>query len=143
MAAICHEIGISIRPNGHHRHGAYLINASPMVGLTQDEKGLLAQVVRAQRKSFPDHDSARLAGFSKTDRERVMKLALLLRLAIAVNKERRGSVQHIHCTIGEAGAAFALTGEGDLELESWSIQKLTALFQQVLHTPIREISITR
>jgi len=143
VAAICHEIGISVRPNGHHRHAAYLINASPMVGLTQDEKGVLAQVVRAQRKSFPDDDSARLADMSKKDRARVIKLALLLRLAIAANKERSGLVDSITCTTSKQGTAFTLTGDGDLELECWSIQKLSGLFQKVLQSPISEISTSR
>jgi len=143
VAAICHEIGIAVRPNSHHRHAAYLINASPMVGLTQNEKGMLAQVVRSQRKSFPDDNSGRLAAFSKQERDRVIKLSLLLRLAIAVNKERRGSVETICCTINAQGTAFSLTGEGELDLEVWSIQKLSGLFQQVLHSPITEITLSR
>ncbi|MDQ6964058.1 MAG: Ppx/GppA phosphatase family protein [Mariprofundales bacterium] len=143
VAAICHEIGVYVRPNSHHRHAAYLIDASPMVGLTQDEKSMVAQMVRSQRKSFPDEGSWRLASFEPQDRERVIKLSLLLRLAIAVNRERRGSVQSICCSIDEQGVTFTLIGEGSLELELWSIQKLDAIFQQVLDTPIAKISISR
>ncbi|MDX8412601.1 MAG: Ppx/GppA phosphatase family protein [Mariprofundales bacterium] len=140
VAVICHEIGIAVRPNSHHRHAAYLINASPMVGLTQDEKGMLAQVVRSQRKSFPDQNSGRLAGFSKKERDRVIKLSLLLRLAIAVNKERRGSVASICCTIEQQGTTLTLIGEGAMELEVWSVQKLANIFQQVLHSPMLKVS---
>ncbi len=143
VAALCHEIGVAVRPNSHHRHAAYLIDASPMVGLTQDEKAVLARVVRAQRKSFPDgSDDGVLASFAPADRDRIMRLALLLRLAIAVNKERRGAVTQVDCVIDDAGLRFRLAGDGDLQLECWSVRKLSDVVRQVLGHPIIGVELS-
>ncbi|MDX8410014.1 MAG: Ppx/GppA phosphatase family protein [Mariprofundales bacterium] len=143
VAAICHEIGIAVRPNGHHRHAAYLITSSPMIGLTEKEKDLLAMVVRSQRKSFPTIKSSRLESFNHHERDRIIKLALLLRLAIAINKERNGDVCHVICEQCDDGATITLNGRGDMELEAWSVGKLSGLFKLVMKTPLHEVRTTR
>ena len=53
IGARVHEIGMYIRVGSHHRHAAYLISASPLLGLADREKQLLAQLVRYQRKASP------------------------------------------------------------------------------------------
>ncbi|MDQ6950644.1 MAG: Ppx/GppA phosphatase family protein [Mariprofundales bacterium] len=139
VAAICHEIGIAVRANDHHRHAAYLIASSPMIGLTEKEKMLLAMVVRCQRKSFPTINSSRLESFTHDERERILKLALLLRLAIAINKERNGDVRLAICEAHAEGITITLNGRGDMELEAWMVGKLSKLFKLVLKTPLHAV----
>lgn len=140
VAAICHEIGMAVRSDGHQRHAAYLIEASPMVGLTGEERRLLARVVRGQRKAFPDR-SALAGDFSERDGDRIRKLALLLRLAIAVNKERRDAVERIVCAMDDRGIHVELAGEGDMQLEAWSLNKLSPLCREVFGLPIAAIRL--
>jgi len=139
VAAICHEIGIAVRPNGHHRHAAYLITASPMIGLNTEEKAMVAMVVRSQRKSFPTLKSSRLADFTKQQRQQIITLALLLRMAIAINKERNGDVRYLACRQDPDGVHITLSGTGDMEFEAWALGKLTPLFKQVTDTPLATI----
>ncbi len=124
LAGRVHEIGMYVRVGGHHRHAAYLISAAPLLGLSDDEKKLLAQTVRYQRKASPSHEHEDFDALDKHDRAKVWKLSAFLRMAIALNKDRRDRVQHIGVEISNKIIGLHLEGEGDLLLERWSALKL-------------------
>jgi len=131
VSAIVHEIGITVRPNKHHRHAFYLINASPMVGLTSSEKRLVAIVVRYHRKRTPDIHNEPFSELSEAQQKRVSRLNVLLRLAIALDKERRGNVCAIHMDHSGKLSRLQVEGKGDLLLERWAVQKETSWFKTV------------
>jgi exopolyphosphatase/guanosine-5'-triphosphate,3'-diphosphate pyrophosphatase len=117
IGARVHEIGMYIRVGSHHRHAAYLISVSPLLGLTDSEKHLLAQLVRYQRKACPCQKHEGFAALEKSDQQKVWHLSALLRLAIALNKERRNRVDSIHMEIGNKEVTLHPEGQGDLLLE--------------------------
>jgi len=131
VSAIVHEIGITVRPNKHHRHAFYLIKASPMVGLSADEKKLVAIVVRYHRKRTPDSDNEPFSELTKTQQKRALRLNVLLRLAIALDKERHGNVRAIHIENSGKIAQLQVEGKGDLLLERWAARKEAAWFETV------------
>ena len=131
VAAIVHEIGITVRPNKHHRHAFYLINASPMVGLSASEKNLVAIVVRYHRKRTPDADNELFSELTESQQQRAFQLNVLLRLAIALDKERRGNVRAIHVNRSKKTLRLLVEGKGDLLLERWAARKEAAWFETV------------
>jgi len=131
VSAIVHEIGITVRPNKHHRHAFYLINASPMVGLSSSEKKVVAIVVRYHRKRTPDSDNEPFSELSETQQKRALRLNVLLRLAIALDKERHGNVRAIHIENSGKIAQLQVEGKGDLLLERWAARKEAAWFETV------------
>ena len=50
-AAQLYEIGLSISHNDYHKHGAYILANSDMVGFSKPEQALLANLVRSHRGS--------------------------------------------------------------------------------------------
>jgi len=131
VSAIVHEIGITVRPNKHHRHAFYLINASPMVGLSSSEKKLVAIVVRYHRKRTPDADNEPFSELTEAQQKRAFRLNVLLRMAIALDKERRGNVRAIHINHSGKISRLQIEGKGDLLLERWTVQKETPWFKEV------------
>jgi len=131
VSAIVHEIGITVRPNKHHRHAFYLINASPMVGLSSGEKKLVALVVRYHRKRTPDADNEPFSELTEAQQKRVFRLNVLLRLAIALDKERHGNVRAIHINDSENIIRLQVDGKGDLLLERWAARKEAAWFEAI------------
>jgi len=96
LAAQVHEIGMYVRVGGHHRHAAYLISVAPLLGLSAEEKTLLAQVVRYQRKGAPNEKHESFAALNAEDQQTVWQLSALLRLAI---RPEQGTTQsHRRCT---------------------------------------------
>ncbi len=131
VAALVHEVGITVRPNRHHRHAYYLISASPMVGLNASEKRIVAMVVRYHRKRTPSPDNEPFRTLNASEQHRVCQLNVLLRLAIALDRERRGNVRAIHVSHGKASCRLRIEGKGDLLLERWALRKEAAWFKTV------------
>ncbi|MDX8403272.1 MAG: Ppx/GppA phosphatase family protein [Mariprofundaceae bacterium] len=135
VAARVHEIGMYVSVDGHHRHAVYLISAAPLLGLSDAEKALLAQTVRYQRKAAPSENHEGFMSLSKENRVKVWQLSALLRLAIALNEDRRGRISHVEVAIDDDEITLQLEGEGDLLLERWSTLKLTDYIKQAFgHT---------
>lgn len=124
-----HEIGMYVRVGSHHRHAAYLISASPLLGLTDAEKQLLAQLVRYQRKASPSEKHEGFAALDSNDQQKTWYLSALLRLAIALNKERRNRVDSVAVKISEKDVKLHPQGQGDLLLERWAILNTAEYFE--------------
>ena len=84
-AAQMHEIGLAIAHAQYHRHGAYLLSYSDMPGFSRPEQFMLATLVRAHRRKFPTDEFAQTP---EEERPRLLKLAVLLRLAVVLNRSR-------------------------------------------------------
>ena len=83
--AYVHEIGLSIAHAQYHRHGAYLIANSDLAGFSQEEQGKLALLVRCHRRKYPIEE---LAIVQEEEKDRLIQLCILLRLAILLNRSR-------------------------------------------------------
>ncbi|MDX8391527.1 MAG: Ppx/GppA phosphatase family protein [Mariprofundaceae bacterium] len=130
IAARVHEIGMYIRVGGHHRHAAYLIMAAPLLGVSDTEKAVLAQTVRYQRKAIPSDSHEGFLALNEDDRQKAWHLSALLRLAIALNKDRRDRVQLVEVETNGDMLTLHLDGQGDLLLERWAILKVADYVQQ-------------
>ncbi len=142
IAARVHEIGMYVRVGGHHRHAAYLIMAAPLLGLSDTEKKVLAQTVRYQRKAVPADEHEAFRELDQASRRKVWQLSALLRLAIALNKDRRDRVRHIAVEISDEHITLHPEGKGDLLLERWAVLKLADYIEQAfarrLHIDLAE-----
>jgi len=124
IAARVHEIGMYVRVGRYHRHAEYLILAAPLIGLSNDEKNILAQTVRYQRKSSPADSHEGFAALGDAAKKKVWKMSALLRLSIALNKDRRDRVQSIAAEYDADTLTLHLEGDGDLLLERWAVLRV-------------------
>jgi exopolyphosphatase/guanosine-5'-triphosphate,3'-diphosphate pyrophosphatase len=92
VAAWLHEAGKFISQSSYHKHTYYLINNGRIMGYTQEERHLIALAALFHRKAAPKFDQGELAGLHKPEFERIEFLAGILRLAVALNRSRRGTV---------------------------------------------------
>lgn len=84
-AARLHEIGLDISHNGFERHGAYIAENADLPGFPRSEQKLLAWLIASQRSGF---EKERLRNLPSAWRERALKLSILLRLAVLLNRSR-------------------------------------------------------
>ncbi len=84
-AARLHECGMMVAYNQYHKHGAYIITNANMHGFSQQEQGLLAMLVRAHRRKFPNGELRSLPGRWARQAQR---LAILLRVAVTLCRGR-------------------------------------------------------
>jgi len=136
VAALLHDIGHFVNMNNHHKHSFYLLMATPVIGLSQSQMAIVANVARYHRKSLPksEHDSYRT--LSSKERVIVTKLAAMLRLADAMDTEHGSKVRDISVEYKKPKLTLRLQGEGDLLLEKWALAKKSSLFEEVFSTKL-------
>jgi exopolyphosphatase / guanosine-5'-triphosphate,3'-diphosphate pyrophosphatase len=83
--ASLHAIGLGIAHAGYHKHGAYLIEHSDMPGFSFQDQRVLSLLVRVVRRKFVKSVFRQLP---KARARMAMRLALLLRLAVLLNRSR-------------------------------------------------------
>ena len=84
-AARLFEIGLSIAHQGYHKHGAYIVANSDMPGFSRQDQQLLAALIGGHRRKLELEPLEALpAGLRRT----ALRLVLLLRLAVLLNRAR-------------------------------------------------------
>lgn len=131
VAALLHDIGTFINAADHHKHTQYLLLATPIVGLTQAQMSIVANVARYHRKSLPKPQHDLYRALSAKDRVIVSKLAALLRLADALDNEHASKVTHLEVDYRKPRFTVRLFGEGDMLLEKWALMKKSQMFEEV------------
>ena len=84
-AATLHEIGLDISHDGYQRHGAYVAEHADMPGFPRAEQRLLAFLIGSQRYGI---DGRLRRQLPNAWREGATRLAILLRLAVLLNRAR-------------------------------------------------------
>ncbi len=97
-AADLHEIGMDIAHSQYHKHGGYLLRYMDMPGFSSWDQRQLAALVRAHRRKFPISES----GFNGSERTRLIRMAVLLRLAVVMHRNRgTRPLPHVGLAVGE------------------------------------------
>lgn len=143
-AAILHDIGAFVSPSAHHKHAYYLIRASDVVGIGPEERELVGLVARYHRRSHPKRQHPAFDALGKEDREAVLKLAALLRLADALDREHQARVARVEVTLGRREIELVLVPEDakrdDLALERWAVKRKGQLFAEAFGLPVTVVS---
>ncbi len=94
-AALLHGVGRFIADSACHKHSAYIIRASVLPGWRDDERELIALVARYYRKAMPKATHPEFTALEPAQRERVEKLAALLRIADGLDIRRTAAVNDV------------------------------------------------
>jgi exopolyphosphatase / guanosine-5'-triphosphate,3'-diphosphate pyrophosphatase len=84
-AADLHEIGLVVSPRQPQRHAAYLVENGDMPGFSADARRAIALLIRSQRGGLP---MFALGSFGAAGDARMQRLAVLLRLAVILERTR-------------------------------------------------------
>lgn len=134
-AAILHNCGHFVSHSSHHKHSYYLIRHGELLGYTETEIEIIANIARYHRKNTPKkkHENYRNLP-SKQDRQIVNQLSALLRLAVALDRRQIGAVQRVQCEYRPEVQEFHLhlqpfQTDDNCALELWSLDYKKAPFE--------------
>jgi len=134
-AAILHNCGHYVSHSSHHKHSYYLIRHGDLLGYTETEIEIIANIARYHRKSSPKkkHENYRSLP-SKQHRQQVNQLSALLRLAVALDRRQIGAIKQVRCEYRPQVQEFHLHLEpsqpdDDCALELWSLDYKKAPFE--------------
>ncbi|MFC6801702.1 HD domain-containing protein [Deinococcus caeni] len=92
-AGALHEVGQIVAQSAHHKHSAYLIRHAELRGFSPREIELIAQLARYHRKSPPKASHAEFMALGAGDRDRVTRLAAVLRVADGLDRSHAGAAR--------------------------------------------------
>ncbi len=134
-AALLHDVGVAINNDGHHKHSQYLIRSSELVGLTDEERHLVALLARYHRKAPPTREHDEFVALRRRDRTLVERLAAILRVADALDRQHAGIVKAVGVEIREDRVELRPMLAGDertrLTLEAKAVEDKGAMFAQL------------
>jgi len=128
--------GLFISHSGHHKHSYYVIrNSEHLMGFTDREIELIALVARYHRKSPPSLDKhGEFAALPEADRAHVRAMAGLLRVAIGMDRNHDGAVDHLN--VKDEGDRVTVEmvphDDADLSLERYTASERTGLLAELL-----------
>jgi exopolyphosphatase/guanosine-5'-triphosphate,3'-diphosphate pyrophosphatase len=134
-AGMLHNSGLYISHSAHHKHSYYLIRHAELLGYTDLEVELIANIARYHRKSKPKKKHPDYHDLSKPYRQRVDQLSAILRLAVACDRRQIGAIARVHCTYDSHHHTLQLhlhpTKPSDpCELELWSLDYKKDVFEE-------------
>jgi exopolyphosphatase/guanosine-5'-triphosphate,3'-diphosphate pyrophosphatase len=129
-AALLHDVGIFIGHKKHHKHSLYILQQSEIPEFTPRETELIANLARYHRKGVPAAHHEAFTRLPAEDRQRVVRLASILRIADALDREHLQAVTAVRARIARSRLTLALEGTGDLLLERWALRAKAGLFTE-------------
>jgi exopolyphosphatase/guanosine-5'-triphosphate,3'-diphosphate pyrophosphatase len=142
-AAVLHDIGSFVSTKRHHKHTLYLVSQSELPGFAPREILLVANVARYHRKNEPAANHDQFVRLPPADRERVRRLAAILRLADAMDREHRQKVRGVRIVEKKRNQlALQFEGDGDLLLEHWALKRKAPLFAKAFKAKLAFRGVT-
>lgn len=128
-AALLHDIGTLVDYNDHHKHGHYLVLNAGLPGFRHRELVIIAQLVRAHRKSI-QLPGALGALLKPRDEGRVLMLAACLRIAEQLEVGRARAVTGIDCARDRDLITLWVRAHGDVDVAMWSARQEASVFKR-------------
>jgi len=139
-AGILHEVGLFVSHSQHHRHSYYLVRNSEMLGFTENEKEIIANIARYHRKSHPKVKHVEFSKLNSEDQLIVSKLAGILRIADGLDRSHSYAVKDLNCTVSGNEVVIELEGSDDkkdLELDMWGAETKKSLFEETFGMKVK------
>jgi exopolyphosphatase/guanosine-5'-triphosphate,3'-diphosphate pyrophosphatase len=134
-AAILHNCGHFVSHDSHHKHSYYLIRNGELLGYTETEMEIIANIARYHRKSPPKkkHENFRNL-LHKEHRQLVSQMSAILRLAVALDRRQIGAIQQLQCEFIPDKREFKMRifpsrPDDECSLELWSLDYKKGVFE--------------
>lgn len=141
-AGLLHNVGLFISHAAHHRHSYYVIrHTDQLVGFSDREVELIAQIARYHRKSAPKRSHDEFHALAGDDQRRVRLLAGMLRVGIALDRTRRHVIEKV--TVRDDGPSDVVTLNvhrpigADVALERYVANDRSSLLAAALDAEVR------
>jgi exopolyphosphatase / guanosine-5'-triphosphate,3'-diphosphate pyrophosphatase len=116
-AALLHDVGVVVNRSAHHKHGAYIIRSAGMQYWRPEQVELIASLVRYHRKSLPKATHGEWAAADAAQRQRILGLGALLRIADGLDTRHLGVVSDVAIERSNGAIRIVASGQQDISRE--------------------------
>jgi exopolyphosphatase/guanosine-5'-triphosphate,3'-diphosphate pyrophosphatase len=131
VSALLHDVGIYVSLRAHHRHSQYILAASQIFGLSDEETTIVSNIARYHRRGLPQKSHLPFIALDRTDRLIVNKLAAILRVVNALDAEHAQKVRDVRLIRRGSSWILELDGDGDLTMEQLAATARADMFAQI------------
>jgi exopolyphosphatase / guanosine-5'-triphosphate,3'-diphosphate pyrophosphatase len=136
-AARLHEIGSRVSPARLHKHGAYLVENAGLRGFDPDQVALLASLVRFSRGKDPRPVYAPFAQLPDDQREAVVVMSGLLRVAHAIARGPEGERLDAAAEVRDREIRIRVSGSANPEAAVAEARQASRLLERALERKVR------
>lgn len=130
-AALLHDIGGFINNRSHHKHSQYLIENSDLFGLNRKDLNMTALIARYHRRALPKSTHSSYTALPRLDRLRVSKLAAILRVADALDRNHTQRIRNPKIKLTADRLIIRTTSSRKCTIEEIALREKGKLFEQV------------
>lgn len=132
-AALLHNIGYYISHDSHHKHTLYLIKHSEIIGFSEREKLIIANIARYHRGKLPQEKHPDFAKLNEQEKETVWKLGGILRLANALDRSYESRVKDVRVSLERKKATLEIISNQDCSLEIQITNQRKDMFEKAFN----------
>ena len=137
VAALLHNVGRSKNEKGHHKTTYNLVRRlTPPLSWSEEKMRLAGVVARYHRGALPGAGQKTLLGLSASQRQSVLQLAGILRLANAFDSERDGRIQRLEVREQNGFLEIAAQGYSPRDRTAESVAAARHLLEVVYRRPV-------
>jgi exopolyphosphatase/guanosine-5'-triphosphate,3'-diphosphate pyrophosphatase len=100
-SSMLHDIGILVSEKGHHKNSYDLIMSDKTLGLTDEERSVVANTARYHRKAGPKASHNEFMDLSAEERHIVEVLSAILRIADGLDRTHMSLIYRLSCRISD------------------------------------------
>jgi|APTNR8051073442_1049403.scaffolds.fasta_scaffold00006_337 exopolyphosphatase/guanosine-5'-triphosphate,3'-diphosphate pyrophosphatase len=131
VAGLVHEIGLFVNNRSHHKHSMYLIMNSDLFGLSHHDMLMIAMVARYHRRATPQPYHEGFSTLDRDDRLAVSKMAAILRVADALDRNHMQQVRDLRFTREGGDFVVWVRDVEDLTLERLALKEKGSMFEEI------------
>lgn len=134
FASLLANVGVVVSHAKHHLHTYYLVRNAELMGLSDREVEIIAQVARYHRKSVPKPEHAEFSALHPDDQRLVRALAGILRVAIGLDRTYDARVKSVAVKVSESELAIVAKPRGkkaDIGLNLYAANERKGLLADV------------
>ena len=144
-AAMLHDVGTFIGRSGHHKHSYYLIQNGGLLGHSEEEVEIIANIARYHRGSAPKASHPGYAKLSLEEKPLVLKMSSILRLAEALDRSHHQVFEEVRISVDTSNKrkvmnlVLILKPGQTCEPELWALQEKKSYFEDNFQVRINPI----
>lgn len=135
-AALLHDVGYHIAHESHHKHSLYLIRHSELTGFSEAERDVIANIARYHRGPLPKERHPEFAELNPADRDTVLKLSAILRIADGLDRSHESPVRELRCTADAELVSIQINAVADCQSELLEAERRCDLFEDVFQRKV-------
>ena len=131
VGAILHDVGRFVHPQGHHKHGEYLVRNAKIPELKGWRRDMVASLIRYHNgKSEPEPHHKPYSSLNPERRLQTRLLAALLRLAEALDSDHKQAVARLEVTLARGEVEIRVAVKHSSAAVVNAAQRRAALFEK-------------